>query len=313
MGCNSCNDNPCNPKDCGCQPEDCGCKFYIESLACIRHDGNDLDCLGAKKGDTLETIITKIDEKICDVQNGSDGDSAYDIAVSEGFDGTVEEWLESLEGAQGPKGDYTVQTSEPAGVNCECGGVKLEVRDGATNEVISTEYICEPCTYGSMYASSTSAPQPTLPTQVWDFDNTRVCANNPNAVVVTPNEIYDDDNAYDETTGVWTCPATGRYNLNAYVHLTKSTGPNGWYSGAPGFFIAGIVSFTGCNFYAVDQLNVVGPLKHLDITTTLSGVPLAAGTQLCLRVLNATGVNYTPISGDVYRLSIQRVDAPVAP
>lgn len=36
------------------------------------------------------------------LQGGADGKSAYDIAVEEGFEGTVQEWLESL---KGPKGD----------------------------------------------------------------------------------------------------------------------------------------------------------------------------------------------------------------
>lgn len=36
---------------------------------------------------------------------GADGDSAYDIAVAEGFVGTEAEWLDSLVGAQGPQGE----------------------------------------------------------------------------------------------------------------------------------------------------------------------------------------------------------------
>lgn len=39
------------------------------------------------------------------VGNGSDGKSAYDIAVENGFEGTPEEWLESLKGDKGDKGD----------------------------------------------------------------------------------------------------------------------------------------------------------------------------------------------------------------
>lgn len=36
---------------------------------------------------------------------GSGGKSAYEIAVDNGFDGTEEEWLESLKGKPGDKGD----------------------------------------------------------------------------------------------------------------------------------------------------------------------------------------------------------------
>lgn len=98
MSCNNCNTNTCNPCDCTCTPIECGCPFYVESLSCIRHDGADLDCLGLSTGATLEQIILAIEERICDVTNGSDGDSAYEVAVGNGFMGTEAEWLESLVG-----------------------------------------------------------------------------------------------------------------------------------------------------------------------------------------------------------------------
>lgn len=53
--------------------------------------------------------ITDLEGKI--KENGGNGKSAYEIAVTEGFEGTEKEWLESLkgevgpEGPQGPKGD----------------------------------------------------------------------------------------------------------------------------------------------------------------------------------------------------------------
>lgn len=36
--------------------------------------------------------------------SGKDGKSAYEIAVDNGFEGTEEQWLESLKGEQGPQG-----------------------------------------------------------------------------------------------------------------------------------------------------------------------------------------------------------------
>lgn len=44
------------------------------------------------------------------------GLSAYEVAVANGFDGTVEEWLLSLEGPQGPQGEVG-----PAGPQGETG------------------------------------------------------------------------------------------------------------------------------------------------------------------------------------------------
>jgi hypothetical protein len=37
------------------------------------------------------------------------GYSAYEIAVQHGYTGTEEEWIASLQGATGPKGDQCVQ------------------------------------------------------------------------------------------------------------------------------------------------------------------------------------------------------------
>ncbi|MFD1066692.1 hypothetical protein [Oceanobacillus locisalsi] len=39
------------------------------------------------------------------MQGGADGKSAYEIAVDNGFEGTEEEWLESLKGPKGDQGE----------------------------------------------------------------------------------------------------------------------------------------------------------------------------------------------------------------
>lgn len=46
--------------------------------------------------------ITELEGKI--KENGGNGKSAYEIAVTEGFEGTEKEWLESLKGEMGPEG-----------------------------------------------------------------------------------------------------------------------------------------------------------------------------------------------------------------
>jgi len=67
MSCNGCTDcNDCN--DCA---EECGCAVEITSLSCVRHDGNDMPCLEVVTGDTLEAILQKIENKICDGTSGS--------------------------------------------------------------------------------------------------------------------------------------------------------------------------------------------------------------------------------------------------
>lgn len=53
------------------------------------------------KEEDVEGIVVKFIEKIPSGKDGTDGLSAYEIAVNNGFDGTEEEWLESLKGAKG--------------------------------------------------------------------------------------------------------------------------------------------------------------------------------------------------------------------
>lgn len=65
--------------------------------------------------------------------DGVDGDSAYDIAVNNGFVGTEAEWLASLEGPQGPKGD-TGDTG-PQGEQGETGPAGPSVWGGISGDM----------------------------------------------------------------------------------------------------------------------------------------------------------------------------------
>jgi hypothetical protein len=115
-------------------------------------------------------------------------------------------------------------------------------------------------------------------------------------------EIYDEDNAYDPITGIWTCPATGRYNLNFYVHLSK---PGIGFTS--GMVIAGIVSSTSTGYYVVSSATLNQVTQFVDITGTALGLDLTVGVQLQLNILNLSDVAYTTTVGDVVKLSIQKV------
>ena len=61
--------------------------------------------------DKVDELLLKVDELEEPVQ-GDPGKSAYEIAAENGFEGTEQEWLESLHGPKGDKGDTgTVDTS----------------------------------------------------------------------------------------------------------------------------------------------------------------------------------------------------------
>ena len=75
-----------------------------------------------KKPDEVKKIVSGA---IADIPDGKDGASAYEIAVENGYTGTPEEWLESLQGKKGDSGKaatieigevITVEAGEPAGV-----------------------------------------------------------------------------------------------------------------------------------------------------------------------------------------------------
>lgn len=53
------------------------------------------------------------------IPKGDPGDSAYEVAIKEGFVGTKEEWLESLKGEKGDPGDggvVSVNQKQPDGL-----------------------------------------------------------------------------------------------------------------------------------------------------------------------------------------------------
>lgn len=65
---------------------------------------NGVDGISPHIGDNGNWWIGSIDTGVS-ASNGADGASAYEVAVEEGFKGTVIEWLASLIGPKGDKGD----------------------------------------------------------------------------------------------------------------------------------------------------------------------------------------------------------------
>lgn len=55
--------------------------------------------------ETYDTVVQQSSDVINKLLNLTQGQSAYDIAIDNGFVGTKAEWLESLNGEKGPKGD----------------------------------------------------------------------------------------------------------------------------------------------------------------------------------------------------------------
>jgi hypothetical protein len=72
---------------------------------------------------------------------GPEGKSAYDLAVANGFEGTMEEWIESLKGIQGPPGPEG-PPGPPADlteINQKVDGMKTEVTEHLAEKVLSEQ------------------------------------------------------------------------------------------------------------------------------------------------------------------------------
>lgn len=84
----------------------------------------------------LYNYFKQIDDYIDELKSGGTqgppGKSAYEIAVENGFEGTEQEWLESLKGKDGADGKDGVSV-----VNATSDGVNIifELSDGSTIEI----------------------------------------------------------------------------------------------------------------------------------------------------------------------------------
>jgi len=141
-----------------------------------------------------------------------------------------------------------------------------------------------------------------------------------NGVTIQPTSIYQRVNGatvttmYDVTTGIWTCPQTGKYDINYNVYLTAPTIGFGWgettytpTTGVGQFFIG--VTNDRTITYCADSAIIMNKqyLAHLYLTGGMQGVDITLGTTLVLKVQNMTGINYVSTVGDYIDWAIRRV------
>lgn len=117
---------------------------------------------------------------------------------------------------------------------------------------------------------------------------------------------------YNPATGIWTCPQTGKYDINYNVYLTCPTQAGfGWGNGADvgGTYTIGATSVNGTTVYCADTFTVVKGVfySRIYLTGGIQGKMLTAGEQIVLRHKNITGTNYTSTSGDNIDWAIRRV------
>lgn len=69
------------------------------------------------RGLSTNDFTNEYKKKIDRIIEGTKGDSAYQIAVKNGFEGTEKKWLESLKGDKGDKGELVALVKEEEGKN----------------------------------------------------------------------------------------------------------------------------------------------------------------------------------------------------
>ena len=207
-----------------------------------------------------------------------------------------------------------VSNTAGAVVTPTCTNIEFKTTDFTTTNPVSGKALVELVQLPMMLAQETPTA---LPIVAVALANTMFTSG----VIQLINEVYDDNNDYDPATGIWTCPTTGRYNLNCYAHYTNGVG-TGWFDSASatitpplvspvtitnGMFSVAVMSATANSQYCGNWISPSQTLKHIDITATATGMEITAGVQLCVKVLNQTSVTYAPVVGDVIRFAIQRI------
>ena len=151
-----------------------------------------------------------------------------------------------------------------------------------------------------------SAIPPNLSSVTPGLNTSRLCDG---TIQIMNNIEYDTfpPLTYNATTGVFTVPEDGVYEISFFQHMSITTG-DGWFDPVtPGQLTAGIVSSTGCNFYCVNNFTPVVTTKYASINGSMIR-NFSAGAELSLKVINTTAENYTSVLDDVARMSIRRLN-----
>lgn len=94
-------------------------------------------------------------------------------------------------------------------------------------------------------------------------------------------------NAYDQTTGIWTCPTNGYYNFNFLISTSDGLG----IGQGTGYYIVAIADSTGTTVIAYDTIILVPSMDQVVIQSAYTYRKCVAGNSFMIRLLNRSSKN----------------------
>jgi len=131
------------------------------------------------------------------------------------------------------------------------------------------------------------------------FNDNELCSAG--SVIQKISTVYDDSNSYDSSTGIWTVPMTGRYDLSFFVSLTTL---RSWKAGE---LIVGITHPTSCLFYSVNSVEIKPTKLRIQLSGSAIAIELNKGDNISLKIMNVGSNNYNPLNGDIVRFTSRKV------
>lgn len=319
--------DPCDTTN--CVGEECD---QIINCNCVRYDGVPIPQIGAEPGDTLCDILIGLvdlggvpgERGIQGLQGaqgnpgptgntGAQGNPGPQGPIGpQGSQGDKGDpgatGPQGLTGPQGPigltgaAGNYVVQSQIAAGAICPFGGTKIDVKNGVTNAIINTTYVCNAGFSGRVFARKPT----TIPVST-DFRITE------GQIMIFPTSqtIGSAIGTYDSATGYWTCGQTGYYDLSFFINLRYTQAFNlTWPDPNNGkYFIAGICD-DGSDVYTASTHYYGNGTEIIQISGTINSAPLDSGEKIALKILNKAAVYGTAgdgFNGDIVRMTIRKV------
>ena len=117
-----------------------------------------------------------------------------------------------------------------------------------------------------------------------------------------PAVIYDDWISWVPATGIWTCPTTQRYDLNAVINLKQNWNVNATHQ----YVVLGIINSATNAIVCAKTMHVDAISEVVNISCVLQGVTITAGTTLCVKILNRTISDYIATAGDIIYFAIRK-------